>query len=661
MKKNKELKISNKISIAFIAIILLVALVFYFLLPSLLNYPPDTINTQFDKDVSKLYYIYQYLIIMGSIILLFIIYFKISLRKIDKWVTNKNTKDIKEIRKICFTYPYNLFAIIEILPISIVIITLLFTGSHPLILIFKIGILVFSFATLLSSLLLIITKKIFYPILKETSANIIHEKNDKKSLTIRLIVQIFPSVLVSVLVIALIGYSRLTKEKGDLLNTYYKSELQNLQISKEQDLLQQVNEQMGSKLLSQNDYIFIETPQGEILTTTEKRPTDFFIKYMHELSTSNNDRVYEAYTIDEQGAIRTLIYNNQQYIVGVHYEIVTSSLLTYFLLAAGILFIFHIVVLRYVVHSINADLENLTDGMKDILDDPDNIETKKLPLTSNDIMGEMVQSFNEIQEMTRANIQKIHDNQDTLIEKERLATLGQMIGGIAHNLKTPIMSISGATEGISTLIKEYELSIDNPQVNSEDHHEIAKDMKEWIDKIKHHLEYMSDIITAVKGQAVNFSEGQQNTFTISELIKHVNILMKHELKNAIVYLNTDIICDENTSIKGNMNSLVQVINNMISNAIQAYEGKTEQNIDFTIKREGDNVVISVKDYGPGLPENVQEKLFKQMITTKGKNGTGLGLYMSYSNIKAHFNGDITVYTNKGKGTTFNIILPIYKV
>ncbi len=223
------------------------------------------------------------------------------------------------------------------------------------------------------------------------------------------------------------------------------------------------------------------------------------------------------------------------------------------------------------------------------------------------------------------------------------------------------MSISGGIEGISDLVKEYELSIDNPNVNSEDHHAIAKDMYDWVGKIKNYLEYMSDVITAVKGQAVNFSEEQQDTFTLSTLVKHVNILMKHELKNAIVYLNTKIMCNENTSIKGNMNSLVQVINNMISNAIQAYEGVPEKNIDLIILKQDGNIVISIRDYGPGLPEKVQEKLFKEMITTKGKNGTGLGLYMSYSNIKAHFSGDITVDTKKGEGTTFNIILPEYKI
>ena len=96
---------------------------------------------------------------------------------------------------------------------------------------------------------------------------------------------------------------------------------------------------------------------------------------------------------------------------------------------------------------------------------------------------------------------------------------------------------------------------------------------------------------------------------------------------------------------------------MISNSIQAYDGKPEQNIDLIIYKESNNIVISVKDYGPGLPDKVKEKLFSEMITTKGKNGTGLGLYMSYSTIKANFGGDITFESEDGLGTTFNIILP----
>ena len=99
---------------------------------------------------------------------------------------------------------------------------------------------------------------------------------------------------------------------------------------------------------------------------------------------------------------------------------------------------------------------------------------------------------------------------------------------------------------------------------------------------------------------------------------------------------------------------------MISNAIQAYNGERNKNIELEISKKGNDIIFAVIDYAGGLPEEVQQKLFKEMVTTKGKNGTGLGLYMSYSNIKAKFGGDITYETEKGKGTKFNIIIPIGK-
>ena len=260
----------------------------------------------------------------------------------------------------------------------------------------------------------------------------------------------------------------------------------------------------------------------------------------------------------------------------------------------------------------------------------------------------------------KKDMQTIKNNQEILMERERLAALGQLIGGIAHNLKTPIMSIAGAVQGLENLIKEYDESIDDPLVNSQDHHDIAKDMETWIPKIRTYLEYMSDIITTVKGQAVALVNNEEDSFTVGELVKRVNILMKHELKNAYIYMNVIMKADENQILKGNVNSLVQVVNNMISNAIQAYDGKHDQNIELEINKKGNDVIFSITDFAGGLQKEVQDKLFKEMVTTKGKNGTGLGLYMSYSNIKAHFGGDITYKTEIGKGTTFNIIIPVKK-
>ena len=258
----------------------------------------------------------------------------------------------------------------------------------------------------------------------------------------------------------------------------------------------------------------------------------------------------------------------------------------------------------------------------------------------------------------KQDIQTIQNNQDMLMEKERLASLGQLIGGISHNLKTPIMSISGAAEGLTDLINEYDASIGDPEVTNDDHHAIANDMREWITKIHSYTAYMSDIITAVKGQAVNLSENENNAFTVDELFKRVNILMKHEISNASLTLAIDVQVTSATTLVGDINSLVQVINNLITNAIQSYNGRKGEEIKVLAQKLDNNLIISVIDHGCGMTKEVQDKLFNTMITTKGKNGTGLGMFMSYSTIKGHFNGDITFETEVNKGTTFNVILPL---
>lgn len=258
----------------------------------------------------------------------------------------------------------------------------------------------------------------------------------------------------------------------------------------------------------------------------------------------------------------------------------------------------------------------------------------------------------------KQDIQTIQNNQDMLMEKERLASLGQLIGGISHNLKTPIMSISGAAEGLTDLINEYDASIGDPEVTNNDHHAIANDMREWITKIHSYTSYMSDIITAVKGQAVNLSENENNAFTVDELFKRVNILMKHEISNASLTLTLDVQVPSATTLVGDINSLVQVINNLITNAIQSYNGRKGEEIKVLAQKLDNNLIISVIDHGCGMTKEVQDKLFNTMITTKGKNGTGLGMFMSYSTIKGHFNGDITFETEVNKGTTFNVILPL---
>ena len=241
------------------------------------------------------------------------------------------------------------------------------------------------------------------------------------------------------------------------------------------------------------------------------------------------------------------------------------------------------------------------------------------------------------------------------MERERLSSLGQLIGGIAHNLKTPIMSISGGLEGLNDLIKEYDESIDDGDVTKEDHHEISKEMMEWVNKIKPYLSYMTEIIDAVKGQAVSMNDSSDGTFSAKEFILRIQILMKDELKRRHCNLNLDIDIKDETKIKGQLNAIVQVLDNLIINSMDAY-GENGGDIALKIYEDKDKVYIENKDMAGGISPHIKDKIFNEMVTSKGKNGTGLGLYMCYSTIKGKFNGDMRFESVDGVGTTFFIEL-----
>lgn len=663
-KKLFHLYTYQKVILLYFISISICAWALYPIMHRILNYPPGTVDTLFQVEYGKLTYTAQFVILYILITVLFVLYQRYFLfRKIANWEKsggiNSNLYSLKEIRNTLLVAPKKFYLLQIIIPFIAITIGLgMPVVKHEVessgITVAILWVTVFTFNATISY---VFSKNLFKSILIKTfKENKLDMKHSKLSNDMMLI--LLPLLIAGLFFIAIVSYSRLVKARGDDIYKYYKNEFsyvfnKNTSYTKT-ELLDIMN---SLEYINDTDtYFIIDNNRNE--TTSDGEPlTDFFTKYIYELSDQFDGRVYEHYAVNTQGYITHVNVDNTDYIVGVKFPIDGGSALLYLVISFIILFSVISFLLWYYSSSLSSQIKMIVNGLNDI-NTKNNEEFKKIPIISNDELGELTVEFNKIQDLTKHNIEKIHDNQETLMEKERLASLGQLIGGIAHNLKTPIMSISGAAEGLTDLIKEYDSSIDDPEVNSQDHHDIAKDMSNWVSKIKTHTEYMSDVITAVKGQAVTLSTEQDITFTIGELLKRVNILMRHELKNAIIYLNISLNVDEHLSLMGDVNSLVQVINNMISNSIQAYNGKTEQNIDLIVDRENNNLVISIKDYGCGLSSEVKQKLFKEMVTTKGKNGTGLGLYMSYSTIKAHFNGDITVESEEGKGTTFHIILPI---
>lgn len=657
--KNLKLRIYIKLLLLEVAVIVLMR----FLIPVLSNYPPYSEAIDFQLKIEVLTHDQQYILLGIFALLLQTFFIKIFFSDIFKYI-KKDPKDVtiketEQVRLQCYKIPKKLFFVQTVL-LGIVLCMLFSMVQISIILCIKFLLIYFSFFTASWVISMVLIRSDLNAIIESTYTinKNVTSFGKKTKFYKNLLLNLIPFFIFIMITISLLGYSKVTEQNGENGYYYYKQAMNDIDFDNE--TLETISTKLDNiPLRNSSDYYFIIGSNEKKFSSNSGNATNFFIEYANEFLDQTDGRVYEYYGVEEQGyAKRITLQDSSSVLIGFKYTTTNVEIMTYFVGISIAAIIVYIIILLIWTKNISKNISEISNRLTEISKKNNVINESPLPLLSNDELGDLTIAFNKIQHLTQEYITQIKDTQESLMESERLSSLGQLIGGIAHNLKTPIMSIAGAAEGLNDLIKEYDSSIDDPTVNSQDHHEIASDMSTWIEKIKNYTEYMSDIITAVKGQAVVMSNEDDINFTISELVKRVTILMKHELKNAIINLNTDIKVDENLTLNGDVNNLVQVINNMISNAIQAYNGKENESIEFTITKDSKNIIFSIEDHAGGLPDKVTDKLFKEMITTKGKNGTGLGLYMSYSTIKAHFNGNITFDTKKGKGTKFNIYIPM---
>jgi signal transduction histidine kinase len=634
----------------------IIAVIFYFLLPAVLNYPPYSINNDFQTKVAGIHYKYQFIFIVSVILVFCDVFILLSLREIDRYreyQANDDRVGIERIRIRCHTFPYSLYTAFVIIPTLLPSAVLLAIGTSP-VLVYKICSIVFTFTAMIALVTHVFSSKLMAGILYDVWFT--HRIYGRRiGIRKKMYLQILPAFLAAILFTSVVCYSRLIAEKGNIIFERYHS-----QLTKSFSGLADPNREKIAAILetvaSSGHQPFIIDPEGnaEPGWISENR---FFITYLNDVAMEKtNGHVYDYYGIDSQAAAVRVPSDEGMWIAGIKYDVTSPGTIELLGASLLILIIMYAFVLGYISKSLADDISRVAVNLNDIVHGENVDLDHKLPVVSNDETGDLVVAFNKIIELAKANIESIEEKQAILIEQERLASLGQLIGGIAHNLKTPIMSISGAIEALKDLVYEYRDSIGDRSVNEQDHMEIAADMLMWLDKMRPYCAYMSDVITAVKGQAVQMTESGTEMFTVDEAVKRVDLLLKHELKRYHCIMNVDSRIDMRTVIKGEVNNLVQVLDNIIINAVQAYEGNGGT-IDMEIVRSGDNVEFIIRDYAKGIPKNVANRLFKEMITTKGKNGTGLGLYMSYSTIRGRFGGNITFTTKEGCGTTFCISIP----
>ena len=265
-------------------------------------------------------------------------------------------------------------------------------------------------------------------------------------------------------------------------------------------------------------------------------------------------------------------------------------------------------------------------------------------------------------------LETLKTTQNQLVQSEKMASLGEMTAGIAHEIQNPLNFVNNFSEVNAELIEELkeQLATDNKQEAIG----IANDIKENEEKIIFHGKRADAIVKSML-QHSRSSSGKKELTDINALTDEYVRLSYHGLRAKDKSFNAKFETDFDKNIQP-VNVVPQeigrVLLNLINNAFYAVSEKEKQansNYDPTVsintKKVDDKIEIRVKDNGNGIPQKVLDKIFQPFFTTKpAGQGTGLGLSLSYDIITKTHGGEFNVETKEGEGTTFIVSLPANK-
>ncbi len=243
---------------------------------------------------------------------------------------------------------------------------------------------------------------------------------------------------------------------------------------------------------------------------------------------------------------------------------------------------------------------------------------------------------------TLAQLQKANEqlkaSEEQLIQSAKMAAVGQLVSGVAHEVNNPLMAIAGYTE---IMLKKT------------DDESTKKRLQRVYDETNRAIAIVRNLLSFARKREV-----EKVPVSVNECIESVINLRVYEMSLENIEIETDMGPDL-PDVMADSQQLQQVFLNMLINAEQAikktgYSGK----VSIRTERAGENILIVFADDGPGIPEEIQDRVFEPFFTTKGVGeGTGLGLSICYGIIEDH-GGKITVESKEGEGTTFTIELPV---
>jgi signal transduction histidine kinase len=256
-------------------------------------------------------------------------------------------------------------------------------------------------------------------------------------------------------------------------------------------------------------------------------------------------------------------------------------------------------------------------------------------------------------------IDEVEMARNELLQSEKMASLGRMVAGFAHEINTPIGIAVGAISNGEGALNEIDRMLESEEVSEEALRAALATLRQGDQLAISNLRRAAALVQSFKRTSIDQASDEEREFSLRELVDDVFSALHNQLKRTQV--NATVHCPESLKIKGAPGLLEQVLTNLMMNSlVHGFDnGLLAGNITVEVSLANNRLMIDYSDTGAGMSEVVLNKIFEPFFTTRrGQGGSGLGMYICYSIVTARLGGAIRCESQPGAGTRFLIEYPV---
>jgi len=273
-------------------------------------------------------------------------------------------------------------------------------------------------------------------------------------------------------------------------------------------------------------------------------------------------------------------------------------------------------------------------------------------------VGARTDALKESNQELLSTLEKLHQFQAQLVETEKMASLGNMVAGIAHEINTPIGLCITASTLLDDRLKEITHAFESKTLKSSQLKKFLCESEESIDIIYRNLARGTQLISSFKQVSIDQTNTEMRPFNVSDLLDEIVLTLKEKINQENINLIID--CPQHLIIESKKEPINQILLNLIINSIiHGFEHSNQGVIHISINYLSEQLHIVYQDDGIGIDKNIQSNAFDPFITTKrGDGSSGLGLHLVFNLVTQALNGHIDFVSDIEQGTLFNITFPV---